>query len=64
MTKSITESFRKNPDGSWTSIEPFVVVDADGTEIRVSEGIHFRRGTLLMGTDWSRYLDKQMCSGD
>ena len=60
MQKQLIESFAKNDDGSWISTEPFTVVDTDGTEIRVSEGIVFRRGTLLMGIDWSRWLDTQI----
>ncbi len=59
MKKSILDSFKKNPDGSWTSIEPVSVLDADGTEIKVSQGINFSRGSLLIGMDWSKWLDKQ-----
>jgi len=62
MSKSILDSFEKNADGSWTSIEPVSVLDSDGTEIQVSEGINFSRGSLLIGTDWSRWLDKQAMS--
>ncbi len=63
MEKSIVDSFRKNSDGSWTSIEPVNILDHDGTEIKVSEGIHFSRGTLLKGIDWSKWLDKQCHPG-
>ncbi len=59
MQKAIMDSFRKNPDGSWTSIEPVSILDHDGNDVSVSEGINFSRGTLLMGIDWSKWLDKQ-----
>jgi hypothetical protein len=59
MQKPIADSFRKDPDGSWTSIEAVSIPDEDGTEIKVSEGINFSRGTLLMGIDWAKWLDKQ-----
>ncbi|MEE8419337.1 MAG: hypothetical protein V3S02_04415 [Dehalococcoidales bacterium] len=59
MQKSIIDSFEKNPDGSWTSIRPVSVLDSDGVEVNVSEGITFARGTLLMGMDWSKWLDRQ-----
>lgn len=59
MQKSIVDSFKKNPDGSWTSIKPVSVLDPDGFVVNVSEGITFSRGTLLIGMDWSKWLDKQ-----
>ena len=41
MRKSIINSFRKNSDGSCTSTEAVSILDEEGTEVKVSEGITF-----------------------
>lgn len=59
MQKSIKDAFKKNNDGVWTCIEAISITDFDGDEIKVSQGTIMYRGTLLMGMDFPRWLDKQ-----
>ncbi len=59
MQNSLCNAFEKKPDGSWVSIKAISILDDDGDEIKVSEGIVFSKGTLLMSIDWAKWLNEQ-----
>jgi hypothetical protein len=49
--------FRRNPDGSWTCVEPATFEGPNGP-IRVPEGRTFAIGSRFMGTDLAAWLDE------
>lgn len=53
----ICEAFRKNPDGSWTSLQTTIIRAPIG-EIRISPGMTFRKGAKLVGVDVVAMLDQ------
>ncbi len=58
MDKSVCGAFSKSPDGSWTSIKPISILDDDGYEVKLSQGIVFTQGMLLMGRSWVNWLNE------
>lgn len=50
--------FIREPDGSWTCVEP---ADLDGPSgrIQVTPGARFPRGTIFMGVELARWLEEQ-----
>ncbi|MBW1998253.1 MAG: hypothetical protein JRJ29_09855 [Deltaproteobacteria bacterium] len=51
------EAFRKNPDGSWTSVQTTIIRAPIG-EIRISPGMTFRKGAKLVGVDVAALLEQ------
>ncbi len=58
MDKSVCGAFSRNPDGSWTSNRPVSIMDDDGYEVKISQGIVFTKGMLLMGRSWVNWLEE------
>ncbi len=53
----ICQSFRKNADGSWTSIGSVTINGPNGS-IQIGPGMTFQRGVLFMGLDLAAWLDE------
>jgi len=53
----VCEAFRKNRDGSWTSVQTTIIRAPIG-EIRISPGMTFRRGGKLVGVEVAAVLDR------
>ena len=51
------KAFRRNPDGSWTCVEPATLEGPGGRRIQVTPGSTFVRGTNFMGVDLAEWLD-------
>ena len=58
MDKSVCDAFSKNSDGSWTSIRPVNIINDDGYEVKISQGIVFTKGMLLVGRSWLNWLNE------
>jgi hypothetical protein len=70
----ICSLFRRNPDGTWTSIGPLIIEPTQSQRVKVLPGIEmsrrvkilpgmtFSKGDALIGTDIAAMLDKR-CSG-
>ena len=54
----VLDCFKKNPDGSWTSIKATPLKVKNRT-IAISEGITFIKGEPFMLVDVAEYLDEQ-----
>jgi len=54
---NICQAFRKNSDGSWTSIASVSIQRAEGS-IQVGPNMNFRQGAELMGLDLATWLDE------
>ena len=50
-------AFVRNPDGSWTCVEPATLIHPAG-RIQVTEGSCFYPGTSFMGVDVARWLEQ------
>ena len=61
MTNDLCSAFRKNPDGSWTSVRS-VAINSPTGNIQIGTGVTFTRGVLWSGIDLAAYLD-QNCLG-
>ncbi len=55
---SILNNFKKNPDGTWTSIRATPLKFKNRT-IAIGEGITFVKGEPFMFIDVAEYLDQQ-----
>lgn len=53
----LCEAFRRNPDGSWTSVKP-VTVETPSIKLQVAPGQTFNRGAFLGGIDIVDRLEK------
>jgi len=53
---NVCSQFRKNPDGSWTSIDA-VFIEGPNGKINVGPGMTFRQGALFLGLDLAAWLD-------
>jgi len=51
------EPFEKNPDGSWSSIQPADIRTAVG-DIRIPPGMVFVKNKPVWGVDVAAYLDE------
>ncbi len=51
------DAFKKNPDGSWSSIKPVTISGPTGGSIKIGSGITFRKGVQFMGVDLAALLD-------
>jgi hypothetical protein len=51
------EPFKKNPDGSWSSVRPADIRTARG-DIRIPPGMVFFKNRPLWGVDVAAYLDE------
>ena len=51
------EPFKKNPDGSWSSVQPADIRTARG-DIRIPPGMVFLKNRPLWGVDVAAYLDE------
>jgi len=58
--KSVCDAFRKNPDGSWTSIRA-VPLKVGNRTIVISQGMTFKRGEPFLAVDVAEWLDEH-CS--
>jgi len=58
VNSTLCDSFRKNPDGSWTCIKPAAIMKPDGGVVELSPGITFRKGVAFMGVDVAGLLDE------
>ena len=56
--QQLLDCFKKNPDGSWTSIKATPLKVKNRT-IAISEGITFNKGEPFMLVDVAEYLDEQ-----
>ena len=56
--QQLLDCFKKNPDGSWTSIRATPLKVKNRT-IAISEGITFIKGEPFMLVDVAEYLDEQ-----
>lgn len=54
------DSFRRNPDGSWTSIKAVFLFNPAGGEIFLPSGMTFRKGkgVAFIGFDLAGYLEQ------
>jgi hypothetical protein len=52
------QAFIRNPDGSWTCIEPATLPHPAG-RVQVAEGSCFHPGTTFMGIDVVGWLEEQ-----
>ena len=59
--KQFIRAFRRNPDGSWTCIEP-ATFDGPGGRIQVTPGSTFAPGPKFMNVDLAAWLDEQLKS--
>jgi len=50
-------SFKKNQDGSWTSIKAVEIQGPSGS-IKIGPGMTFNRGVSFMGLDLAKLLDE------
>ena len=55
----VYEAFRRQADGSWTSIRNSDVGTPDGA-IRIGAGMDFRRGGTICGLDIAMLLDEEL----
>ncbi len=58
MAQNICQSFRKNADGSWTSIQSVTITGQGGGQIQIGAGMTFTRGVQFMGLDLAAWLDQ------
>ena len=56
--QSIIDRFKKNPDGTWTSIKAAPLKVKNRT-ITIPEGMSFTRGEPFMFIDVAEYLEEQ-----
>ena len=56
-TQDICSAFRRNPDGSWTSIGSVSIKGPSG-QVQVGTGMTFNRGVLFLGLDIAAWLDQ------
>ncbi len=54
----IVDSFKKNPDGTWTSIRATPLKRGNRT-ITIGQGMTFTRGEPFMFIDVAEHLDEQ-----
>jgi hypothetical protein len=57
----VYEAFRKEADGSWTSVRNSDVTTSDGN-IRIGAGMDFRRGVTIRGVDVAKRLDEELAA--
>ena len=57
MHKDICGCFRRNPDGSWLCVSD-CTFNGPGGRIQVARGSAFAPGTIFMGFDLPKWLDK------
>ena len=57
MEESVCDAFKKNPDGSWTSIKA-AALKVENRTIVISEGITFNKGEPFMFLDVAEWLDE------
>lgn len=57
MQESICDAFRRNPDGSWTSIKA-VTIKGPAGEIQIGPGMTFTKGVQFMGVNLAEWLDE------
>jgi hypothetical protein len=55
--KITSQAFRKNPDGSWTSVQ-ITDIDTPVGAIRIGPGMTFRKGRTICGIDVATLLDQ------
>lgn len=51
------DAFKKNPDGSWSTIKP-ITIKSDMGEVKLSAGQTFRQGVLFMNLDLVALLNQ------
>jgi hypothetical protein len=51
------EPFKKNPDGTWSSVQPADIRTAGG-DIRIPPGMIFIKDKPVFGVDVAAYLDE------
>jgi hypothetical protein len=54
--QSICSAFRRNPNGSWTSIQSVTIQGPNGA-IQIGPGMTSTRGVAFMGLDLAAWLD-------
>lgn len=60
MTNQICSAFKKNPDGSWTSVGS-ATFEFQDSKIVINPGMTVRRGVSFSGIDLAQWLDEN-CS--
>jgi len=58
MEKPFCQSFRKNPDGTWTSVHQ-TLVHTPLVSVLVNAGTIFRPGEFFMGVDMVTRLERE-----
>ncbi len=58
MQQSPCDAFRKNPNGSWTSIKSVTISKPGGGAIKISPRMTFDKGVFYRGVDLAKWLDE------
>jgi hypothetical protein len=56
-TMNPCQAFRKNSNGSWTSVQSVTISNPNGGQIQIGAGVTFTRGVMFMGVDLAAWLD-------
>ena len=54
---NVCDSFRRNPNGSWTSVAA-VTIQGPAGQVQIGPGMTFTRGVIFMGLDLAAWLDE------
>ena len=58
MAELNCSAFKRNPNGSWTCINPVAITNPKGGTIKITPGITLFRGVLIKGVDIVRWLEE------
>lgn len=57
MPEDACSCFKKNPDGTWSSIKPTMIFGYGGIT-PITPGLVFTKGVVWMGVDMAAWLDE------
>jgi len=58
MADDVCSAFRRNANGSWTSVKGVTISNNSGGTIQIGPGMTFTRGVSFMGIDLATWLDQ------